>query len=127
MTELDVAQLRQQFPALTRKVAGKPAVFFDGPAGSQVPMRVMDAVSHYLAFTNANSHGAFVTARESDALLEQAHAAAADFVGSDAPDQVVFGANMTSLTFALSRALATGGEETAMSILPASRKQSPSC
>jgi len=106
MPKLDVTWVRRQFPALTKEVAGKRALFLDGPAGSQVPTRVIDAVSHYLAFTNANTHGAFSTARDSDDLLQQAHAACADFVGSHAPEQVVFGPNMTTLTFALSRAMA---------------------
>jgi len=80
-------------------------VFFDGPAGSQVPQCVVDAVVKYLIETNANHEGLFATARESDALLHDAHGAVADFVGSKDPDCTIFGANMTSLTFALSRSL----------------------
>ncbi len=101
----DVEHCRRQFPALSRIVGGRPAVFFDGPAGSQVPQCVIDAVSGYLAETNANHEGAFATSRESDALLERAHQGLADFLGCDDPHTVVFGANMTSLTFALSRAV----------------------
>ncbi len=103
---LDIAAVREQFPALTRRENGRPVAYFDGPAGSQTPRRVIDAVAHYLADTNANTHGAFATARESDALLSAARSAGADLFGSDDPDSVVFGANMTTITFALSRSLA---------------------
>lgn len=103
--ELDIEQLRRQFPALERTVAGRPVAFFDGPAGSQTPRRVADAVSRYLLETNANHGGPFATSVESDAILDEAHRAAADFLGASDPDCVVFGANMTTLTFALSRAL----------------------
>ena len=105
MNEL-VHSLRGQFPALKRTVNGQPAVFLDGPAGTQVPQRVIDAISQYLANRNANQGGLFATSRESDAMLEETHRALADFVGTDDPDCVYFGPNMTSLTFALSRALA---------------------
>ncbi|MGE0760289.1 MAG: cysteine desulfurase-like protein [Pirellulaceae bacterium] len=97
--------LRGQFPALARQVDGAPAVFFDGPAGTQVPQRVIDAISHYLTTCNANHGGVFATSVESDALLAEAHRALADFLGASDPDTVYFGQNMTSLTFALSRAL----------------------
>lgn len=103
---LDVQQVRRQFPALARQINGQPAVYFDGPAGSQVPTRVVDAISHYLTQTNANHGGVFTTARESDAVLDEAQRAVADFLGTPDPGLVAFGANMTSLTFALSRALA---------------------
>ena len=101
-----VAACRAQFPALTRQVHGQPAIYLDGPAGSQVPQRVIDAMGDYLAHRNANHGGDFTTSRESDAALDGAHAALADFVGAPDPDCIAFGANMTSLTFALSRALA---------------------
>lgn len=97
---------REQFPALARKFDGRSAVYLDGPAGSQVPERVIHAIGRYLSESNANHGGVFATSRESDAMLERAHAAVADLVGTDAPESTVFGANMTTLTFALSRALA---------------------
>ena len=97
---------RRQFPALSRRLDGHTAAFFDGPGGTQVPQRVIDAVSHYLAHTNANHGGLFATSQESDRVLAEAHQALADFFGADDPDTIVFGHNMTSLTFALSRALA---------------------
>ena len=103
----DLIDCRRHFPALARTVAGEPAVFFDGPAGSQVPRRVADAVSDYLLNHNANHGGHFATSRESDALTLEAQQALADFVGAGDPAEIVFGANMTTLTFALSRALAT--------------------
>jgi len=105
-TPFDVSWSRRQFPALELEVDGQPAVFFDGPAGSQVPQCVIDAIGDYLVRLNANHEGLFATSRASDELLHEAHRGLADFVGADDPDCVVFGANMTSLTFAVSRALA---------------------
>src|SRR5688572_26137302 len=101
-----VDHCRRQFPALSLRVNDAPAVFFDGPGGTQVPQRVIEAVSHYLAHTNANHGGVFATSRASDRLLAEAHRGLADFVGADDPATIIFGQNMTSLTFALSRALA---------------------
>ncbi len=101
----DLSPLRSQFPALALEDAGRPAVFFDGPGGTQVPQRVIDAMSHYLARTNANHGGAFRTSRESDAILKAAHEAMADFLNAASADEIVFGPNMTTLTFALSRAI----------------------
>src|SRR4051812_24676589 len=97
---------REQFPALKRELDGKPVVYLDGPAGSQVPQCVIDAISNYLIESNANHGGCFITSRESDAMLATAHQAAADFVGAGERNATVFGANMTTLTFAFSRALA---------------------
>ncbi len=101
-----VAWCRQQFPALSRQHAGQPVVYLDGPAGSQVPQRVVDAVGQYLLEMNANHGGYFASSRESDAMLESAHRAVADLLGTGSAESTVFGANMTSLTFAFSRALA---------------------
>jgi cysteine desulfurase family protein (TIGR01976 family) len=100
-----VANLRGQFPALARRVGNNPAVFLDGPAGTQVPNSVIDAVSDYFRNHNANHGGLFATSRESDVVLDDTHQAVAEFLGAADPDTVCFGANMTSLTFALSRAL----------------------
>ena len=85
---------------------GRSAIFFDGPAGSQVPQVVIDAIGDYLACRNANRGGVFATAGESDLALNEAHAVLADFLGASDPDCVSFGANMTTLTLSLSRALA---------------------
>ncbi|MBN1490367.1 MAG: cysteine desulfurase-like protein [Phycisphaerae bacterium] len=99
-------QCRRLFPALCREITGRPAVFFDGPGGSQVPQPVIDAVGRYLAEANSNHGGVFATSRASDAMLVEAARAVADFLGTDDPETVIFGANMTTLTLALSRALA---------------------
>lgn len=104
-TPWDVAACRRRFPALERWVGSQEAVFFDGPAGSQVPQAVIDAMTDYLTHHNANHGGLFATSRESDALVASAHRAAADLVGCDDPQTIVFGANMTTLTLALSRAI----------------------
>jgi cysteine desulfurase family protein (TIGR01976 family) len=101
-----VDHCRRQFPALARRVGERPAAFFDGPGGTQVPQRVIEAVSHYLAHTNANCGGLFPTARESDRLLHEASRGLADFLGADDPETIVFGQNMTSLAFSLARSLA---------------------
>ncbi len=114
LTPQQVELCRRQFPALARRVGDRPAVFFDGPAGTQVPNRVIDAIGDYLRTNNANHGGAFVTSRVSDSLLDSAHQAVADLLGADDADCVAFGPNMTSLTFAFSRSLARtwrGGDE----------------
>lgn len=116
----DLERIRAEFPALRRQINGRPAVFLDGPAGSQTPRVVIDAIVEYLVERNANHGGLFATSRESDAQLDRAHAATAAFLGADDPGEVAFGANMTSLTFALSRALARGwgpGDEVVVSRL----------
>jgi cysteine desulfurase family protein (TIGR01976 family) len=103
----DVLELcRRQFPALSRRVGDRLAAFLDGPGGTQVPQRVIDAVGHTLAHTNANHGGLFATSHESDRMLEEAHRGLADFLGADDPRTIVFGQNMTSLTMALARSLA---------------------
>lgn len=102
--KLDLDWVRQQFPALRQTVNGQPAVFFDAPGGTQVPQTVIDAISEYLSKWNANLGGAFLTSQRSELIVEQAHQAMADFFNC-APEEVVFGANMTTLTFALSRAI----------------------
>lgn len=105
MSFIDLSPLRSQFPALALEDAGRPAVFFDGPGGTQTPQRVIDAMSRYLARCNANHGGAFRTSRESDHILHQAHQAMADFLNAGSAGEIVFGPNMTTLTFALSRAI----------------------
>ncbi|HUP17221.1 MAG TPA: cysteine desulfurase-like protein [Acidimicrobiia bacterium] len=97
---LDVEALRSEFPALTAA-----QVFLDGPAGTQVPSRVISAVSEALMRSMSNVGGDFASSRRSDTTVSAARTAASDFVGGR-PDEVVFGPNMTSLTFAFSRALA---------------------
>jgi cysteine desulfurase family protein (TIGR01976 family) len=93
----DVEAVRRRFPSLQREL-----VFFDGPGGTQVPEEVIDAISRYLREDNANAGGTFATSARTDALLERARASAGAFLGCD-PEEAVFGANMTTLNFALSR------------------------
>ena len=101
---LDVAWVRAQFPALANQVNGQTAAFLDGPAGTQVPRQVIAAIQNYLVNSNANSGGVFLTSRRSDEMIANTRAAMADFFHCE-PDEVVFGQNMTTLTFALSRAI----------------------
>jgi cysteine desulfurase family protein (TIGR01976 family) len=103
-TTLDLTWVRCQFPSLAQTVDGQPAVFLDGPGGTQVPQRVVDAIAEYLAHSSANTCGAYATSRRTDAVIAGARAAMADFLGCD-QDEVVFGPNMTTLTFAISRAI----------------------
>jgi len=100
-----VGALRDHFPALGRVVEGRPVAYLDGPGGTQVPRECIDAMVAYLERSNANHGGAFVAAVESDAILADVHAAAADFLGAHDPGEIVFGPNMTTLTFSISRAL----------------------
>ena len=103
--QLDLAWVRAQFPSLQRKVNGHPAAFLDGPAGTQVPLHVMGAVQNYFLQSNANTCGAFETSRRNDQIIDLARAAMADFFHCE-KDEVIFGQNMTTITFALSRAIA---------------------
>jgi cysteine desulfurase family protein (TIGR01976 family) len=101
----DVQAVRQQFPALSERFDGKPAIFFDNPGGTQVHESVLRAMNDYMTRRNANTHGVFATSRRSDAVIDDARQAAADLLGAT-PAEIVFGNNMTSLTFALGRSLA---------------------
>jgi cysteine desulfurase family protein (TIGR01976 family) len=124
---LDICWVRAQFPALAQTVNGHSAVFFDGPGGTQVPQRVIDAISDYLRRDNANAGGAFATSRRSDAMIASARAAMADFLNC-VPDEVVFGPNMTTLTFAMSRAVGrelSAGDEILLSHLDHDANVSP--
>jgi cysteine desulfurase family protein (TIGR01976 family) len=105
-----VEEIRASFPALSRRVHGRPVAFFDGPGGTQVPESVAEAVTDYLLRHNANTHWRYPTSEETDTLLSGARAAAADLLGGD-PDEVAFGANMTTLTFHVARSLARGWSE----------------
>ncbi|HEV3255579.1 MAG TPA: cysteine desulfurase-like protein [Gemmataceae bacterium] len=101
----NVASLRHQFPALQRFRGGRCPIFLDGPGGTQVPQRVIDAVVAYLTTCNANHGGVFATSRESDRVVAAAHEAAADLINAPAPEEIAFGANMTTLTLHLSRSI----------------------
>lgn len=104
MANLDLSWIRAQFPALLQELNGHPVTFLDGPGGTQVPQRVIDTITHYFMTSNANLHGAFVTSARTDMVVAGARAAVADLLGCDR-DEVVFGANMTTLTLAMSRAI----------------------
>lgn len=104
MSDLDLNWIRSQFPALDLDQGGSRAAYFDGPGGTQVSQRVIDAIGDYLRRSNSNTHGRFATSRRSDETIAAAHAAAADLLGCNA-GEVVFGPNMTTLTFAMSRSI----------------------
>ena len=99
---LDIPQIRSQFPALFNE----EVIFFDNPGGTQVCQQTLDRVSGYLIDTNANRHGAFKTAQESDRVLDEARDACKDFYNASRAEEIVFGPNMTSLTLHFSRSLA---------------------
>lgn len=104
MPEMDISFCRSQFPALDLLVNGRPIILLDGPGGTQVPRRVIDRMVTYLTSENANVHGPWQTSRATDRAVEQGRRALADFLGAS-PDEIAFGQNMTTLNYALSRAL----------------------
>jgi cysteine desulfurase family protein (TIGR01976 family) len=106
MTAFDPDVLRPEFPALAREQDGRRVAFLDGPGGTQVPQRVIDAVGRYYRDTNANDGGAFATSQASDAIVAEAHAAVADVLGASSGEEIKFGYNMTTLTFHVSRSIA---------------------
>lgn len=124
----DVAALRAEFPSLRRTLGDLPIAYFDGPGGTQVPQGVIDAVVRYYETSNANDGGAFDTSRESDAIVDEAHAAVADLLGAERPDEIKFGYNMTTLTFHVSRAIAatfSPGDEIVVTTLDHEANVSP--
>ena len=102
---LDIKTIREQFPALALKDEGKARIYLDNPGGTQVPNHVLKRMEHYLIHTNANHGGPFRTSVESDKVLEDAHQGMADLLNAKSADEIIFGANMTSLTFAVSRSI----------------------
>jgi cysteine desulfurase family protein (TIGR01976 family) len=102
---LDLTAVRGAFPSLSQEINGTPVIYFDNPGGTQVTQSCADAIAAYLTTSNANTHGAFLTSQRTDALLEEAHAAMADFLNAPDPHEIVFGPNMTTLTFAISRSI----------------------
>src|SRR4026207_212139 len=99
-----VNKIRAHFPALERVHNGYPVAYFDGPGGTQVPRTVVEAMNDYLYHHNANTHWAYPTSEETDAIIDSARSVLADFLNAS-PIEIVFGANMTTLTFHLARAL----------------------
>jgi selenocysteine lyase/cysteine desulfurase len=104
-TSKEAMACRADFPALARELNGIPLSYLDGPGGTQVPRQVIDALSDYYSRCNANTHGAFITSSETDQVMDKARETMAAFLGAESGGQVSFGANMTTLNFALSHAL----------------------
>ena len=102
---LNIKTIREQFPALALKDEGKARIYLDNPGGTQVPRQVLERMEHYLIHTNSNHGGPFRTSVESDKVLEDAHQGMADLLNAKSADEIIFGANMTSLTFAVSRSI----------------------
>ena len=105
VVDLELQSVRRQFPSLSLTVDGRRAVYLDNPAGTQVPQRVIDRTTDYWRTMNANQGGSFATSERSDALVAEVRRAAAAFLNAASPDEIVFGPNMTTLTFAVSRAI----------------------
>ena len=97
--------IRSQFPSLKRQINGRPVIHLDGPAGTQVPQSVIDAMVHVYSHSNANTHGQFATSQETDQLIHHARAQVATLLGADGGHTISFGANMTSLNFVLANAI----------------------
>ena len=97
---ISIDLVRKQFPSLDR-----PAIFFDNPGGTQIAKQSLDRVNRYLIESNANHEGAFATSVASDAILDEAHRAMADFYNAASPEEIVFGNNMTTLTLHISRSI----------------------
>lgn len=96
---------RSHFPSLSRQHNGNPLVFIDGPAGTQVPIQVIDAIAGYYKTSNSNTHGAFLTTQETDALMVGMRQTVAAFLGAESPENISVGQNMTTLNFSLARAI----------------------
>jgi len=123
----DVSWVREQFPSLQLKVNGQQAAFLDGPAGTQVPRQVVDAVQKYFLEANANTYGAFLTSRRANDTISGARAAMADLFNSS-PEEVVFGQNMTTITLGLARAIGRElkpGDEILLTVLDHDANYSP--
>src|SRR5579863_10775241 len=103
-SSFDIAWVRQQFPSLQLQIIGHPAALLDGPAGTQVPRQVMDAVQKYFLEANANTYGAFLTSHRTNEMISAARGAMADLFNCS-PGEVVFGQNMTPITLGLARAI----------------------
>jgi len=101
----DLDAIRARFPSLSITDGGRPRIYFDNPAGTQVPMTVMNAMTDCLLNANANLGGGFETSRRADAVLADAHEAMADFLNAESAEDIVFGQNMTTLTLHVSRSI----------------------
>jgi cysteine desulfurase family protein (TIGR01976 family) len=103
---IDISAIRAQFPSLNR-----PAIFFDNPGGTQIARQSLERINKYLLESNANHEGAFETSKQSDAVLDEAHRAMADFYNAPSPEEIVFGNNMTTLTLHISRSISRDWKE----------------
>src|SRR5438094_3816012 len=108
-TMMSIEEMRRCFPALARTHNGHPVAYFDGPGGTQVPRTVVEAINGYLYHHNANTHWAYPTSEETDAIIDSARSVLSDFLNASSTE-IVFGPNMTALTFHLARALGRGYE-----------------
>ncbi|MBL7871661.1 MAG: cysteine desulfurase-like protein [Cyclobacteriaceae bacterium] len=97
--------VRDLFPSLLRKHNNQPLVFIDGPAGTQVPQSVIDSITHYYKNSNANTHGSFLTAKETDSVVQHTRHCMATLLGAESENCISIGQNMTTLNFALARAM----------------------
>jgi selenocysteine lyase/cysteine desulfurase len=108
------SSIRGRFPSLAQTDGDAPVIFFDNPAGTQIAAPALQGYSRYLQQDNANVGGAFATSRATDELIDEARAASADFLGAASPQEIIFGPNMTTLTFhfahAFGRTLRSGDE-----------------
>jgi cysteine desulfurase family protein (TIGR01976 family) len=126
-SNLYITWVRAQFPALAQFINGQPAAFLDAPGGTQVPRQVIDGIANYLSQNNANTGGAYQTSRHTDRIIAEARSAMGDFLNCDA-DEIVFGPNMTTLTYAMSRALGrefAAGDEIVLTLLDHDANFSP--
>jgi cysteine desulfurase family protein (TIGR01976 family) len=116
----DLSYYRRFFPSLDLEVEGRKAIYFDNPGGTQVAQQVIDAMVTYFRDANANTHGAFLTSKRTDQVIAEARSSMADFLHAASPNEIVFGPNMTTLTFAFSRAIGKtlqSGDEIVVTIL----------
>ena len=120
MQPLDLSSYRPYFPSLKQEIHGKQVIYFDNPGGTQVPLQVIDGMVAYFREANANTMGAFATSRRTDEMIAHARSAMADFLHAASPGEIVFGPNMTTLTFAFSRAIGKtlqAGDEIVVTVL----------
>ncbi|HVU71099.1 MAG TPA: cysteine desulfurase-like protein [Ktedonobacteraceae bacterium] len=116
----DLSAYRRYFPSLSQTINGRPAIYFDNPGGTQVAQHVIDGIVTYLRTANANTHGAFLTSQRTDEMLAEVRQSMADFLHAASPSEIVFGPNMTTLTFAFSRAIGKtlqAGDEIVVTVL----------
>jgi cysteine desulfurase family protein (TIGR01976 family) len=128
MPVFDVDALRAEFPALARQIDGRPVAYLDGPGGTQVPQRVIDAVTGYYREMNANTGGAFTTSALTDSMTDEAHAAVADLLGAASPEEIKFGYNMSTLTLHIGRSIGAtlqAGDEVVVTTLDHEANVSP--